>query len=98
MYISIERNVKGNLEIDDNVINQQVEYIVSNKITAAENIEVNVGIHNENNVFIIVKMKVKNRAEFENGYDMIELTNQISDAIYNTLTLRPKSISFAYIH
>jgi hypothetical protein len=47
MYISIERNSKGNLEIDDNVINQQVEYIVANKVAGIKNIDVNVGIHNE---------------------------------------------------
>jgi hypothetical protein len=98
MYISIERNSKGNLEIDDNVINQQVEYIVANKAAGIKNIDVNVGIHNENDIFILVKLTMADRKSFEHNYDLKALTTQIEETIQNTMSYKPKSVSFAYVH
>jgi len=98
MYISVERNIKGNLEIDISVINQQVDFIVSNRVTGLIENSSNVSVHNENNVFIVINLLIKDRLEFETNYNAVALSDEINESIYNSIGLRPKSVSFSYSH
>lgn len=96
MYISIDRNDKGKLEIDEKVITKQVEFTVKNNVQGIDDINVLMDIHHENTLFILVKMVVSNKQDVV--INAPELTKIINEMVYQDLMYRPKKISYAYVH
>ncbi|AGR41006.1 MMB_0454 family protein [Spiroplasma taiwanense] len=95
MYISMERNSRGNLEIEEQILNKIIEFYVINNIKGFEKIEPLITLHQENHIFITIKIYVKKRDKLV--IDEVKLSEIISNSIENTLNLKPKNIAFAFI-
>ncbi|QEH61697.1 hypothetical protein SCHIN_v1c05000 [Spiroplasma chinense] len=95
MYISMERNSRGNLEIEEKILNKIIEFDVQNNSKGIEKTEAVVSLHHENTLFILVKMFVKNRDEL--SVDETKINTIIINSMEKTLLIRPKNIAFAYI-
>ncbi|AHI52720.1 MMB_0454 family protein [Spiroplasma culicicola] len=95
MYISMERNSRGNLEIEEKILNKIIEFDVSNNSKGIEKTEASVSLHHENTLFILIKLYVSNRDSLK--IDESKLNATIIASMEKTLLIKPKNIAFAYI-
>ncbi|AHI53711.1 hypothetical protein SSABA_v1c02990 [Spiroplasma sabaudiense Ar-1343] len=96
MYIQIERNNRGLLMVDKNVINKLILFGIVTQIDKDVKVEVKTWIHQENGFFALVEFYISNSEEV--SINEKEITATINEVIDQTLNLKPKNISYAYIH
>ncbi|AGR42010.1 MMB_0454 family protein [Spiroplasma diminutum] len=95
MYISIERNSRGNLDIDEKILSKIIEFDFSSNATGFRKVKASVSIHQETNLFIVIRIYIIEKGLFL--MDGLKVTSIINDSIYKTLRIRPKNIAFAFI-
>lgn len=96
MYITMSRNLRGNLEIDENVLNKQIEFTVNANIKNVDNVSVITNIYHENSMFILIKIYISNFSEVILDKNIVNMTiNEVVNRMFHT---KPKKISIAYIH
>ncbi|QHX36554.1 MMB_0454 family protein [Spiroplasma sp. BIUS-1] len=95
MYISIERNSKGTLEIDEKILSKIIEFDVTSNSVGYKSIEASVSIHQETNLFIVVRVHTIEKGKF--SMDGVKVASIINESIYKTLRIKPKNIAFAFI-
>ncbi|AOG60272.1 hypothetical protein SHELI_v1c03170 [Spiroplasma helicoides] len=94
MYISIERNTRGHLEIEEKVLNKIIELSVKNNTQGLKNVTASISMHHEKTLFIILKMELENKESL--SVDEVRLTNIINELMSRTILIKPKNIAFAY--
>ncbi|QBQ07562.1 hypothetical protein SGLAD_v1c03630 [Spiroplasma gladiatoris] len=95
MYISIDYNEKGNLEIEEKAIEKMIEFHVISNTKGITDVKASFSLHHENTLFILIKLFVKNKEELE--INEKELTSKIEKSIQKTFLYKPKNVAFAYI-
>ncbi|ALD66231.1 hypothetical protein SCANT_v1c03210 [Spiroplasma cantharicola] len=95
MYISMERNSRGNLEIDEKILSKIIEFDVVSIAVGYKSISVSVTIHQETDLFILVRVYALGEGKF--FMDGVKATSIINDSIFKTLKVKPKNIAFAFI-
>ncbi|AUB31436.1 MMB_0454 family protein [Spiroplasma floricola] len=95
MYISIERNSRGSLEIDEKLLSKIIEFDVRSNAKGFKDIQASVSIHQETSLFIVVRIYTMEKGLFL--MDGVKVTSIINDSIHKTLGIKPKNIAFAFI-
>ncbi|AXK51086.1 hypothetical protein [Spiroplasma alleghenense] len=96
MYIPIERNNRGILMVDKEVINNLILFGVGTQIDREIGCKVKTWYHQENGFFALIEFYIDAKKDF--NINERELSITINEAIEQTLNTKPKNISFAYIH
>ncbi|AVN60413.1 hypothetical protein CG007_02175 [Mesoplasma entomophilum] len=97
MYISIERNNRGALEIEVNALNKLIQNTIlmrsNSDLNNVENIEVLTDLYHDNLLYVLIKIDLKNKAQMleENQINKI-----VEEIIIKTLSIKPKNIAIAY--
>ncbi len=95
MYIVMERNTRGNLEIDEKILKKIIEYVVTNNVNTPVKVEARVNLHYDNILFILVKIYTDSIDKLSTSEK--KLSSLIFDSMDKTLLIRPKNVAFAYI-
>lgn len=95
MYILLERNSRGSLEVSNKVIDKIIKSVVLNVTEGIEKLEIQSEWHYENQLFVCIKMFVSNREKLK--VDEIKLNNALVFTIKNAIDVKPKNISLVYI-
>ncbi|AUM62546.1 hypothetical protein [Spiroplasma monobiae] len=95
MYISIDRNSKGNLEIDEKILSKIIEFDVTSNAVGYRDIKASVSIHQETNLFVVVRVYTIEKGKFL--MDGIKVASIINESMYKTLRIKPKNIAFSFI-
>ncbi|ATZ21656.1 MMB_0454 family protein [Mesoplasma tabanidae] len=97
MYISIERNNRGALEIEVNALNKLIQNTIlmrsATGLNNVNNIEVLTDLYHDNLLYVLIKIDLKNKTEMleENQINKI-----VEEIIVKTLSIKPKNIAIAY--
>ncbi|ATQ35564.1 hypothetical protein MENTO_v1c04230 [Mesoplasma entomophilum] len=97
MYISIERNNRGALEIEVNALNKLIQNTIlmrsNSDLNNVDNIEVLTDLYHDNLLYVLIKIDLKNKAQMleENQINKI-----VEEIIIKTLSIKPKNIAIAY--
>ncbi|ATZ20936.1 MMB_0454 family protein [Mesoplasma coleopterae] len=97
MYISIERNNRGALEIEVNALNKLIQNTIlmrsNSDLNNVDNIEVLTDLYHDNLLYVLIKIDLKNKAQMleENQINKI-----VEEIIVKTLSIKPKNIAIAY--
>ena len=95
MYIVMERNTRGNLEIDEKILKKIIEYVVTNNVNTPVKVEARVNLHYDNILFILVKIYTDSIDKLSTSEK--KLSSLIFESMDKTLSIRPKNVAFAYI-
>ncbi|ARU91955.1 hypothetical protein SCLARK_001432 [Spiroplasma clarkii] len=95
MYILLERNARGNLEVDQRILNKVIEFVVMNNVRDLEKFEIETNLLHDDHLFVLVKLFANIHKKLE--IDELKLNNSIVFAIENAIGLKPKNIAFVYI-
>ncbi|PPE04478.1 hypothetical protein EELLY_v1c01570 [Entomoplasma ellychniae] len=97
MYISIERNNRGSLDIEINALNRLIEHSVTSDVRDVtkkiKDIDVWTDIYYDNVVYVLIKIKLIDNAMM---LDEHQIYKGVEEAIFQTLGLKPKNIAIAY--
>lgn len=95
MYILLEKNARGNLEVDDQIIDKTIEFNLLNNTNGVDKFEIETDLHQDEQLFVIIKIYASGREKLE--IDEMQLNNSLVFAIENAIGFKPKSIAFVYI-
>ncbi|QGS51793.1 hypothetical protein [Spiroplasma tabanidicola] len=95
MYFSIERNVNGNLEVEEKIIDKIVEYHITSATKGIKKVKATISMHHESILFILIKMTVTKKEDLV--IDEAKIKSVIEESIKKNFLIRPKNIAFAYI-
>ncbi|WP_027063182.1 MMB_0454 family protein [Mesoplasma seiffertii] len=96
MYISIERNSRGTLDIEQYALNKLIEStVVSSTSASIANIEVITEIYHDNLLYILIKIKFEGQAP-DFIFEEKLISKNVEDIITQTLNIKPRNISVAY--
>ncbi|WP_031542927.1 MMB_0454 family protein [Mesoplasma photuris] len=95
MYISIERNSRGALDIEQYALNKLIQSAAFNAIgNNAVNIEVITDIYHDNLLYVLVKVVLDTKKEFV--FEEAKIMKNIEQVITQTLNIKPRNIAVAY--
>lgn len=97
MYISIERNNRGALEIEINALNKLIQNTILmrsiSNIKNVENIEVLTDLYHDNLLYLLIKIELKDKTKL---LDETQINKTVEEIIMKTLSIKPKNIALAY--
>lgn len=96
MYISIDRNSRGILDIEQYAINKLIQYTVAGSLAKeVEDITVSSELYHDTLIYILVKItlpKTMTKIEIDEKY----INKALEEIIFQTLNIKPKNIAIAY--
>jgi hypothetical protein len=96
MYISIERNSRGTLDIEQFALNKLIEStVISSSSASIAKTEVITEIFHDNLLYILIKIKFEGPASnfiFEERL----ISKNVEEIITQTLNIKPRNISVSY--
>ncbi|WP_434341664.1 hypothetical protein V2P24_02205 [Mycoplasma putrefaciens] len=98
MYISIDKNRRGNLEIEQRVINKIVKntVLLNSAIDNLSDINVSTSVFQEDQLYILITVKVRNKIE-DLKINKDKLLKSIDKNLSQTISIKPKNINMSYI-
>ncbi|ATZ18090.1 MMB_0454 family protein [Mesoplasma melaleucae] len=97
MYISIERNNRGALEIEINALNKLIQNTIlmrsNSDLKNVGNIEVLTDLYQDNLLYVLIKIDLKDKTEL---LDETQINKTVEEIIVKTLSIKPKNIAVAY--
>lgn len=97
MYISIERNNRGSLDIEINALNKLIEHSVTSNVYNGskniKNIEVSSDLYHDNVLYVFVKIQL---IKPELMLNELKIYKGVEEAVMQTLNIKPKNIAIAY--
>ncbi|AEM68693.1 MMB_0454 family protein [Mycoplasma putrefaciens] len=98
MYISIDKNRRGNLEIEQRVINKIVKntVLLNSAIDNLSDINVSTSVFQEDQLYILITVKVRNKIE-DLKINKDKLLKSIDKNLSQTISIKPKNINISYI-
>ncbi|ASP28494.1 hypothetical protein SCORR_v1c07220 [Spiroplasma corruscae] len=95
MYITLEKNSSGEIQVEDQIITKIIDKDIKSNIDSSLNLEVVVLWEQENSMFINIKIKVENRETV--SIDERKIIHSINELIKQTIGVKPKTISVSFI-
>ncbi|ASZ09177.1 hypothetical protein CK556_02305 [Mesoplasma chauliocola] len=97
MYISIERNNRGALEIEINALNKLIQNTIlmrsNSDLENVKDIEVLTDLYHDNLLYVLIKISLK---DFNQMLDESQINKTVEEIIVKTLSIKPKNIAVAY--
>ncbi|MDQ0567801.1 MMB_0454 family protein [Mycoplasma yeatsii] len=96
MYITIDKNRRGNLEIEQNVVDKLIKStVISSFDVEAENIDVLTSVFQDNELYILITIKVQ-KALDTLKINKDKLFKIIDKTISQAISIKPKNINISY--
>ncbi|WP_338970659.1 MMB_0454 family protein [Spiroplasma endosymbiont of Labia minor] len=98
MYVVIQKNTRGVLEIEEKALIDLITYLVrtNSKNLDSDDIKVHIFVKHEVVLFVNIELFISNIDE--QIQDENNITSVIEEAIVQTLQIKPKNVSYVYTH
>ncbi|MBY7704822.1 hypothetical protein JIY74_32100 [Vibrio harveyi] len=97
MYITIDKNRRGNLEIEQNVVDKLIKStVMSNFDVEPQNIDVLTNVFQDNELYILITIKVQ-KALDTLKINKDKLFKIIDKTIFQAISIKPKNINISYV-
>ncbi|AJK51558.1 hypothetical protein FOY66_02730 [Mycoplasma capricolum subsp. capripneumoniae] len=99
MYIDIEKNTKGNLQIEKKVINRLVENVIlsTTKISNPQDVSSSIYLLEENQLHILITIRIQDQKLQDLNINEDKIFKAIDKIINQTISIKPKNINISYI-
>ncbi|PTD31326.1 MMB_0454 family protein [Mycoplasma leachii] len=99
MYIDIEKNTKGNLQIEKKVINRLIENVIlsTTKISNPQDISSSIYLLEENQLHILTTIRIQEQKLQDLNINEDKIFRVIDRIINQTISIKPKNINISYI-
>ncbi|AKX34384.1 hypothetical protein SLITO_v1c07610 [Spiroplasma litorale] len=95
MYITLEKNSSGELQIEDQILKKILEKDIKSNIDANLDLRVDISWEQENNLFINIEIKFEDRSKAI--FKQNEILSSSEQMLYKTLGVKPKTITISFI-
>ncbi|WP_026389751.1 MMB_0454 family protein [[Acholeplasma] multilocale] len=98
MYISIERNTRGALDIERHALNKLIQGAVFNAMSVKKDrkVEVTTDLYHDNLLYVLVKIELASNGIADIVFEEKKISKMVEDIISQTLDIKPKNIAIAY--
>ncbi|ATZ18798.1 hypothetical protein ESOMN_v1c04160 [Williamsoniiplasma somnilux] len=96
MYISVERNNRGSLDIEQYALNKLIQFTVNSSLNKeVKDVSVLTHLHHDNLIYVLIKITLLDGVR-KIEIDEKSINKSVEEIIIKTLDLKPKNIAIAY--
>ncbi|AKU80026.1 MMB_0454 family protein [Spiroplasma turonicum] len=95
MYITLEKNSLGDIQIEDQLIKKIIHKDIKSNIDETLNLDVRVVWEHETTLFINIVINIEDRNNF--SIDQNKIINSTYELIKKTIGIQPKTVSVSFV-